>query len=370
MLSSIQIKGFKTIREVVFQPRALNVLIGANGAGKSNLIAFFRLMNWMAGSTGGLQEHVAIAGGANKLLHGGAALTPQIDASLEIATENGQNEYAFRLFHAAEDTLMFADERYRFSCHGHAAKYSWNGLGAGHRECALIARADQDDGGGRIARFILSLLRQIRVFQFHNTSSTARMRQKWSVADGRYLKEDAANLGAFLLRLQSDEPKHYRRIVETIRLILPFFDDFALHPSRDSVLLSWKERHGDLVLDASQASDGMLRTFALVSLLGQPAGDLPETLILDEPELGLHPYAISTIAGMLRSASQRAQIFAATQSASLIDQFQPEEVVVVEREGNESRFRRLDSEALGEWLEEYSLGELWLKNLTGGRPAG
>jgi predicted ATPase len=215
---------------------------------------------------------------------------------------------------------------------------------------------------------IASLLRKLVVHQFHDTSASARARSKWRADDGRWLKEDAGNLAAFLLRLREDETACYRRIVETLRLTLPFFVDFALEPEHGSVLLRWREKGHDALLSASQAADGLLRTMALVALLQQPERDLPAVLVLDEPELGLHPYAIQVVAGLLQAASLHAQVFVATQSVALLDQFQPRDVVVVERDGAESRYARLDADRLREWLDDYSLSELWEKNVIGGRP--
>jgi len=156
--------------------------------------------------------------------------------------------------------------------------------------------------------------------------------------------------------------------VETVRFVLPFFADFELEPENGTVLLRWREMGSDQVFGASQASDGMLRVMALVALLGQPEERLPEILVLDEPELGLHPHAIGVVAGMLRSASEHVQVFVATQSQAFVDQFEPEDIVVVDREGRESRFHRLNASELGEWLQDYSVSELWEKNVLGGGP--
>jgi predicted ATPase len=187
---------------------------------------------------------------------------------------------------------------------------------AGHREPKLIADAES---GNTTAKFILGTLRRMIVHQFHNTSSTSRMRNKWYSDDGRWLKEDAANLAPFLCRLQNSEPKYYRRIVETLRLVLPFFADFEFQPEFGSLLLRWRERGSDQVFGAFQAADGVLRAMALVALLQQPEKDFPNVLILDEPELGLHPYAIEVLAALIQSASRHAQVIVATQSVSLID---------------------------------------------------
>lgn len=365
VLTRLDISGFKSIRQESLDLRALNVLIGANGAGKSNLISFFKMLNWMMPPPGGLQLYISRAGGANALLHDGAAVTPQIASQLSFETDRGVNDYRFRLFHAAGDTLVFADEAFRFIPHG-TNNRTWIELGAGHREAHIIERADQGDP---TARFIHTLLRRCIVYQFHNTSETARVRQRWSVDDNRLLKDDAANLAPVLLRLRNDYPRHYTRIVATIRQIVPFFADFELEPDGGTVLLQWREQGSDMIFGAHQASDGMLRLIALITLLLQPTERLPGLIILDEPELGLHPYAISVVAGLLKSAARSAQVVVATQSMTLIDYFEPEDLIVVDRPGRASRFRRLDQAQLASWLEDYSLSELWEKNVIGGRPA-
>lgn len=366
-LHNLSVKGFKTIRELVdFKPESLTVLIGPNGAGKSNFVSFFRMLSWTLASPGNLQLHVGELGGASSLLHDGSAKTREIEAELTLVTTAGENQYAFRLVFAAGDTFIYADERFRFSRKPSPSSAPWKELGAGHRESNLITKSASGD---QTAGVILSLLRRIIVYQFHNTSATARMRGKWDAEDNRWLKEDAANMAPFLRRLMINENKCYQRIVDHIRLILPFFADFELEPDNGRLLLSWRERNSDRVFNAAQAGDGMLRAMALVTLLLQPEQDLPDVLILDEPELGLHPYAINVIAGLIRSISTKTQVIVATQSMPLIDCFEPENLVVVERNGRESEFRRLDSKVLGEWLKTYSLSELWEKNVLGGRPS-
>jgi predicted ATPase len=365
MLTRLELHGYKSIRHLPgLQLGPLNVLIGANGAGKSNLISFFKLLNWAVVSPGSLQFFVGKAGGANALLHDSAAITPQIEACLTFETGWGTNEYFMRLFHAAQDTLIFADERYRFS--GRAgSRGEWTSLGAGHRESRLFEAANEGD---KTAQVTLKLTKRCMVYQFHNTSDTARVRQRWNIEDNHVLKEDAANLAPFLLRLHDSQPQAYSRIVETIRQIAPFFADFVLEPANDMVILQWRERNTDVIFGPHQASDGTLRMMALVALLLQPEEDLPPVIILDEPELGLHPYAINIIAGLLQSVSNYSQVILATQSMAFIDQFSPEQIIVVDRPGRESFFRRLDPDQLKDWLAEYSVAELWEKNVIGGRP--
>lgn len=376
MVTKIEIHGFKSIRELnTLQLGPLNVFIGANGSGKSNLISFFKLLNAMAFSPGNLQFYISKAGGANTLLYDGATVTPQLSAGLTFQTATGLNEYFFRLVHAAPDTLIFAEEKIRHTpqgSSGESKENDWLTLGSGQRETNLMAHASQ---GNQTAAAILALLRQCSVYHFHNTAETARMRQRWDVYDDRVLKEDGANLAPFLRRLRDTRPRYYGRIVETIRQIVPFFADFVLESVSGTVLLQWRERGSDNIFGAHQASDGMLRVIALVSLLFQPEDELPMVLILDEPELGLHPYAMNILAGLLQSVATRTQLLLATQSLTLIDQVEPGEIVVVDRTARpssfghiESTFRRLDEAKLSDWLDAYSLAELWEKNVIGGRP--
>ena len=365
-LHSVTIKGFKTIQSLEnFHPNDLTVLIGPNGVGKSNFIDFFRMMSWALVDQDNFPIYVGQQGGASRILHDGPDTTPQMEGDLKIVTDAGENQYVFRLFFAAGDTLIFADERYRFSRRTDPPTIaSWRETGAGHRYPQLVTQAAVDN----TARVIRELLRKIVVYQFHNTSHTARMRRKWDAGDDKWLKEDAANLAPVLLRLRDTDGRCYRRIVDTIRLILPFFSDFDLEPWHGSLLLGWRERNTDQIFSVSQASDGMLRLIALVTLLLQPKDDLPDVLILDEPELGLHPYAINVVGGLIRGAALHSQVIIATQSTALVDCFQPEDIVVVEREGRRSVFHRMDSGELSEWLKRYSLSELWQKNVLGGRP--
>ena len=365
-LKSLGLRGFRSIRSLpVLALRPLNVLIGANGSGKSNLIGFFKLLNWMTPVPGNLQSHIAMLGGANSILHDGAAVSPQIEADLTFETESGKNQYYMRLFHAAQDTVIFAEEKYRYSAFAVGGQAGWQELGSGHRESALGKAAA---AGDTTARFILNALKRCVVYQFHNTSATARLKQRWSLDDNYFLKEDAANLAPFLYRLREEKPEYYGRITATIRQIAPFFADFELQPSGGTVILQWRERGADLIFGPHQASDGSLRLCALLTLLLQPEEQLPALIILDEPELGMHPFAINVIAGLLRSVSTRSQVMLATQSMTLLEHFEPEEIIVVDRPDRESLFRRLEAQDLKEWLEEYSLPELWEKNIIGGRP--
>jgi predicted ATPase len=363
-LRQISIEGFKSIRKLdPFEPGDLTVLIGANGAGKSNFISLFRVLSHMM--SGELQTHLSATGRAHSWLFDGPETTSALCACLCMETERGTNEYEFGLEYGAGDTLFFEKERYRFLPQGCTPSGPKTSLGGGQVESKLRDLAEK---GNPTPAAIRSLLRKVIVHQFHNTSYTSRMKQAWPLNENRWLKEDGANLAPFLLRLRGEQAPYYARIVRTIRQSIPFFADFELQPSNGDILLDWREKGSDRVFAAHQASDGMLRFFALVALLLQPAADLPGVLILDEPELGLHPHAIATIASLIKTASQSTQILLATQSVTLLNEFEADHVVVVERKGRESTFSRKSKQELATWLEDYSLGELWEKNVLGGQP--
>lgn len=371
-IKDFSLEGFKSIRKADFEFTNLNVLIGANGAGKSNLIGFFRMLNYL--QSGALQTHVGAQGGANALLHYGAKKTPQLSATINFETRSGFNRYHMRLIHAAGDTLIFADEEITFSRRDTETQGPTISLGAGHRESGLIAQSEKErklQHAGKKTATTATVIRNMmgawQVFQFHDTSSTANIKQFHYLDDDHFFRADGGNLAPFLYHLHKDKPEYYRRILETIRLCAPFFGDFVLIPNDKKIILNWKEHGADMLFGPHHLSDGTLRLMALVTLLLQP--HLPSMIIIDEPELGLHPYAITVLGGLLKKASVSSQLLISTQSVSLIDQFDAEDIITVDRENEQSVFRRQNSEKLEGWLKEYSLSELWEKNVLGGRPS-
>lgn len=364
-IKNFTIDGFKSIRHLELELFQLNVLIGANGAGKSNLIGFFRLLNFL--ESGALQLHIGEQGGANSVLCYGAKITPQLSSTINFETDSGFNRYHMRLIHAAGDTLIFADEEIQYSKKGKTTEGPIISLGAGHKESGMIAQSEGKIGTAKTtAKVIRTMMRDWQVFQFHDTSSNAHIKQSKYVDDSYFLKANAGNLAPFLYQMREHKKEYYQRIVETIRLCAPFFDDFVLIPRDKNVILNWKEKNSDMLFGPHQLSDGTLRMMAIVTLLLQPT--LPSMVIIDEPELGLHPYAITVLAGLLKSASERSQLLISTQSANLVDELEPQDIIVVDRKDGQSVFRRPDPTLLDEWLDEYTMSELWEKNVLGGRP--
>jgi len=366
MLTHLHIKGFKSLCDAEVRLGRMNVLVGANGAGKSNLIAFFRLLNEMMGQR--LQIHIGVSGRAQTILSYGPKQTPQLAATLKFEMDGAENEYSMQLAHAAGDTLVFADEtlRYRKTDQANPIEKS---LGAGQLETRIGDAADTGDQVAKVFRYLLS---RCRVYHFHDTSSTARVRQHCYIGDSRFLIPDAGNLAAVLYKLKSDaDPMQYHRIVKHIRLLAPYFDDFDLEPAgpeKKDIILNWKEIGTDQVFGPHQLSDGTLRSICLITLFLQPVDSTPDLIIVDEPELGLHPYALNVIASVMKQAAMKTQVMISTQSPGLLDHFDRDDVVIVQKGSNGTSFSRPDPEALEAWLEEYTLGEIWEKNVFGGGP--
>ncbi len=222
----------------------------------------------------------------------------------------------------------------------------------------------------KVVHYVFELMQKFLVYHFHDTSITAKMRQDSDINDNRYLRRDAANLAAFLYMLKEKYPEHFRKIEDTIKIIAPFFEKFNLEPlelNKERIKLEWKQVGTDQYFNANHLSDGTLRMICLITLLLQP--NPPDTIIIDEPELGLHPAAIQLLGSMIKSlAAKGKQIICSTQSVTFINQFEPEDIIVVERNNGESVFKKLEKNKLNDWLNEYSLGELWEKNVLGGRP--
>ena len=348
-------------------------MIGANGSGKSNFIRFFEMLSWMLRSQR-LGEFVGRHGGADDQLYGGNAVTPRMDAEITLRTDRGRNDYRFALAYAHPDRFLFTEEAFRF----HRSDLpntepAWRPLGSGHLEAAIIEDAQSyrypDEFNTTTARVIVHLLRSCAVHQFHDTSFRSSFKKRWDVTDNNYLRSDGGNLSAILYKLEQEDVRRYSLICRHISRMLPVFDRFVLNESYGKIQLSWQPKGMDKTFGAHLTSDGSLRLFALVTLLNLPAEMLPDIILLDEPELGLHPSAVSLIGGMISSLSVERQVIVATQSPLLVDSFQLEEIIVTEMEDGETRFRKLKSDDYRRWLEDgFTSGDLWQTNLLGGRP--
>ena len=378
MLKTIAVHGFKSIERQTIDLGALNVLIGANGSGKSNLLSalsFFR-----ASALGNLDALVKQLGGADRLLYHGKKSTK----SCFFSCEGESFSYEQTLIPVAGDRLSVAKEG--LSILESEVEWAEGGADIDHLEeqlrneeiqhiSELVAQGELSDDEAEDQRGEFPSAKQHiegwRMYHLHDTTATAAVKSTCNVDDNRYLREDASNLAAYLYWLKLKQPSEYRRVVSVIQLAIPYFEDFVLAPLRRNdrtIRLEWKQRNSDAYFDADSLSDGSLRFVGLATLLNQPKWAMPRLIVIDEPELGLHPLAIRLLAEMLDAASEHTQILVATQSVTLLDNFPLEQVIVADHDGRGSVFRRLKADDYQMWLESFSVGELWEKNVLGGRP--
>ena len=359
-LDKLTIRGFKSIRELKdFGLKDLNIFVGANGAGKSNLISFFRLLQSLM--EGILTDFVRDSGGISDLLHNGRKGTTQ----MEFETRFGPRGYRFTLKPGPGEGFALTDEAryYEYGTSG------WWVLGNSDDNSSLLVKeAKGNSRHSQNSKPVFDAVSSWKIYHFHDTSSTAPMRHAEIIEDNKSLRYDASNIGPFLFRLRNEKKSYYDEILNACRLVAPFFDDFLLDPQqlgpKTKVSLSWKTKGTDYPMQPYHLSDGSIRFICLATALLQP--DPPSTIIIDEPELGLHPEAIRLLGELIEDATKRTQIIIATQSPLLLDQFSVEDIVVVNRNEGQSTFERLRHEDFNEWLNDYSVGELWTKNVIQG----
>ncbi len=334
-IKTITVRGFKGIRALEnLELRPLNVLIGANGAGKSNFLGVFGLFRAIVEVR--LEEYVARAGGAESLLHFGSKVTKEIDLAASLSEFRLPLDFA--LVATSGDTLR------------------------------LSKRLDTPG-----LRSVLTYLAMYRweTFHFADAGVSSLMRKTVDVDNNSYFRGDGSNLASILYLMQERYPESLLQVRRAVQRVAPFFDDFLLQPlalNANTIRLQWRHSGSDDSFFAESLSDGTIRFIALATLLFLPQPLRPAVLLLDEPELGLHPAALTLLAALLRKASVDTQVIVSTQSPQLLDEFDPEDVLVMDRLDGATQVRRLEAEPLEEWLEDYSLGQLWQKNRLGGRP--
>ncbi|UQZ90059.1 recombinase RecF [Deltaproteobacteria bacterium Smac51] len=353
-IQKISIEGFKSIRSLRDFPlnRGLNVLIGANGAGKSNFLEFFKLMEMTA--LNGLNEYVAKMGGAESFLFQGAAATERIEIKLNISGQSCDS-YKFTLNRTVKDSFVESS----------AITFTPN---------QRIPDSDDPWAAKDSAdAFLHEAVKNWRVYHFQNTTAFSTLRKSSSVHDSDIYYSDGSNIGAFLWGLKQRQPKFYDRIETAVKQILPFFSHFDLNPVKDEsqpdnqhVWLYWRQKGSEYRYKPWQFSDGTLRFIALATALLQP--NPPAVIVIDEPELGLHPQALSFLAGLMHEAAFKSQLIMATQSPDLLNTMEPEDIITVNTHRGESIFERLKRDNLAAWLEEYAIGDLWWKNVIQAGP--
>lgn len=348
----IEINGYKSIKCARIDLFPINILIGANGSGKSNFISFFDFLNRLYNRK--LNEYIALQGGDNKFLHKGKKNTDIISFQMEF--DKGQNGYSAKL-KSGTDNFVFIEENLIFR--GDPKDISRSGLEAN------IKTTDNYR-----AKYVIKYLDGFRKYHFHDTSSNSSFSNLSNIEnDIYYFYEDGMNLASFMYHIQEINKIVYNKIIKNIQSIAPYFSDFYFAPNKEgNIKLLWTDKYSDVIFGANDLSDGTLRFIALSVLFLQPS--LPDTIIIDEPELGLHPTAIAKLSGMIKSVADRGcQVIIATQSTDLISHFLPEDIITVDQVDGETKFNRLSSDNLNQWLEDYTIDDLWKRNIiTGGQP--
>ncbi len=365
-LKRVTISGYKSISSrtpLQVELGNINVLLGANGSGKSNIISFFKMMNFMM--SGSFQLFVEKAGTSQVFLNYGAKHTSMIKGEMCFESNTHFDNYSFQLTHAAPDRLIINSEQIVWGAKDRNQSQNIV-LPSDFKESALTNNQSQT------VKVIRRILTNCKVYQFHDSSAESPIRQSSRIEFADYLQAEGNNLASFLYSLKTNSPTNYQRIVSYIRQIVPQFKDFYLVPNEKGyVMLRWTDiSPNDYVMLPEQFSDGTIRFIALATLLLQPQKTMPNVIIIDEPELGLHPFAITQLAQVIKEASMNTQVIVATQSPGLVDEFEANQITIIERdEESESTIaRKLNEDELQEWLEKYSLSELWDKNVFGGRP--
>jgi predicted ATPase len=354
---------FASIEKLELGP--INLIIGPNGSGKSNFIGTFAFLHAIRESR--LNDYVRKAGGADQLLHFGSKTTKQIQLRVSFCDE--VNQYYLSLAPSADDNLYLSTETGYFRDKKHPRPLDEDIKSFGNDNEAGISNPNVKG----IADWVRTRLGNWRLYHVHDTSESSPMRKTAKLHDNAFLRSDGSNLPAFLYLLSKKHKNEYNLIRRTIQRVAPFFDDFQLRPdplNEEAIRLAWKHKNSDQYFGASSLSDGTLRFIALATLFLQPESFRPSVILVDEPELGLHPQAITLLASLVKQASQETQVILSTQSSLLLDHFEPEDVLVADRVKGATVFNRLDSKKLEAWIDEYSLGQLWEKNELGGRPGG
>jgi len=362
-LDTLTIRGFKSFKELErFEFKNLNVFIGANGAGKSNLISFFKMLRCLMDDN--LGGYVRDNGGISNIFHNGLKGTPKMYFEMRF----GERGYRFTIHHTPSDKAALSNEA-RFYEHGTTG---WFELGNSYDEYSeLVTEAKGEYEYSFCSKPVYDAIMSWQIYHFHDTSQTAPMRHSEIIQDCHVLRSNASNIAPFLFFLQKMYPVEYNEILRTCQLIMPFLKDFLLYEEISGsaneikkVRLSWRTKDSDFPMQPYHLSDGSIRFICLATALLQPS--LPSTLIIDEPELGLHPEAIHILGELITKAAERTQVIVATQSPLLIDQFNIEDIVIVNRKDEQSVFERLSKDDFEVWLEDYSTGELWRKNVIQG----
>lgn len=351
-IKHIIIENYKSIRKLDLELKPLNVLIGSNGAGKSNFISFFNLLLSCVNNVG--EAYIIKHGGIDYFLYYGIKYSEKIYGKIQTINK----------FDVELDISPTNDWEKPY------IKYKYVDVKTRDAYLQLVVDTIKLNNQIRLSnRERNHLLNSIKMFHFNDTSDTSPLKSLVANNDNLFLRADGQNLSCMIKLIYDKYPDYYRIIVDTIRNVVPDFHDFVIRQNSDFLSLEWFNKNNiDIPWKAHYLSDGSLRFIALAVLLLMPSELQPQVIIIDEPEIGLHPTALNVLSGLIKRASLERQVIISTQSAMLLSQFEPDDVIIVDKKDKSSEFKRLNNAELSTWLQDYTLGELWETNVLGGRP--
>ena len=322
-LSRISVNGFRSIRSLKrLKLDQLNVLVGSNGSGKSNLMKVFTLLRDLSDQSEHVQPLEAMGG--------------------------------------------FEVNRHRGRRQSYDIKFELSFMDGG----TLKLKNNRGEGFNWPSKDKLSSRRDIGKWRVYDFCNADAMRRKSYVSGHDLLVEDGRNLASVLYWLRENRHDDFRILRQTYRLSCPFLGGFFLNPyefNEAQIELVWRDLHGRKC-GANTLSDASLRFLALVTILRTPEDLRPPILFLENPDLGLHPHAVSLLHSMISSYAVHTQVVLTTQNPYFLDHFDPDDIIVANLVDGETEFKRLTNKDLDEWLEDESLGQLWCRNHFGGRP--
>jgi predicted ATPase len=364
LLSRIELENLLSFKHLDFEMRPLNVLVGPNASGKSNLIRSLSLIQALPKR--GLSQAIADGGGSRSWINrrtGGVASIhiegseePRFDYTLSFQ-EAGQSwaidrETYANVFERRQEQVSLGTRGNTVMQTSIASNVSVLSEIRHPSEPALAKLADA--------------FNNIRLYREFVTGPRAQARSGTSsslLAD--HLDEDGANLALRLGEMDLQIGLH--TVNRAISRLFELFSEVKVSTRGGITQLYVREKGIENTFAATSLSDGTLRLLCLLTVLLDPTP--PPLICIEEPETGLHPDAIRDVAGLLVEASSRTQVVVTTHSPALIDALsdQPEAVAVCERDFDGfTQIRRLQGSKLTEWLERYTLGELWQKGEIGG----
>ena len=355
LLRRLKVSGMLSFgpRGVDLPLEPLNVLIGANGSGKSNLLEAIALLR---SAPSDLTEPIARRGGPDEFFWKGP------DASYRLHIE------------AVVDFLQDRAVRHSLSVArsgGRIAVAAETVDGFKIEPLSKISRSPKPE-----ASILQIAVPQTEPWHLKEQYEALRLYRNWSFgpdaplrapsgAHGRsdFLDEGGGNLALVLSQFYGD---HKQALLDALRSLYEGIVDFRCPVTGGTVGLFLEEK-GNRAIPATLLSDGTLRYLCLLAVLLHPKP--PPLICIEEPELGLHPDLLPTLSDLMREASQRSQLVVTTHSDVIVDTLtdQPESVVICEKHDGETEMRRLDKADLSKWLKDYSLGNLWMDGELGGK---